>query len=348
MLTRVSGGVTTRFTWDGWDLVKEDDGTNVIRYYCPQGELFSIERNSTFYQVHTDALGSVRALTDSTGAVAASYTYGAWGETLSASHPSGWTLSTLFVGAFGVRFDPTTGLHYMRNRWYDAGLGRFLSRDPIGIQGGSLYEYTLNQPTQWIDPEGTDLLTGALTVGWGVAIVEPTPFGEGIMYGLSMVAGAHIGNEVIKATSPTGAGVSVRNLKPSYYGDIDEIKNKHRIQKMETTVAEEDEPNYAIRRPSSPVDEGRARHPVDRVSPPQEKNRHPERRGNIRYHTPNGQCQRKFEQCLKNADARRDKEAGRPCQPNSMDYKLCDRTKKNCDKAKGNPYIVATPDWPWF
>ena len=47
MLTRTSGGVTTKPTWDGWDCVKEDDGTNVIRYYCPQGELFSIERNST-------------------------------------------------------------------------------------------------------------------------------------------------------------------------------------------------------------------------------------------------------------------------------------------------------------
>lgn len=154
MLTRTSGGVTTKFTWDGWNCIREDDGTNVIRYYCPQGELFSIERNSTFYQVHTDALGSVRALTDSTGAIAASYTYGPWGETLAASHPSGWTLSFLFVGGLGVRFDSTTGLHYMRNRWYDAGLTRFLSRD--FVKTINPYEYAESNPLDNFDPMGLD------------------------------------------------------------------------------------------------------------------------------------------------------------------------------------------------
>lgn len=170
--TPVQGATSTRpkYTWDGWDCVKEDDGTNVIRYYCPQGELFSIERNATFYQVHTDALGSVRALTDSTGAVAASYTYGAWGETLSASHPSGWTLSTLFVGGLGLRFDPTTGLHYMRNRWYDAGLGRFISRD--ALMSRNRYEYAFNNPLTWVDTNG---LQPHLPPGWHYAIEDGVP-----------------------------------------------------------------------------------------------------------------------------------------------------------------------------
>ncbi|MEW6283075.1 MAG: hypothetical protein AB1758_30965, partial [Candidatus Eremiobacterota bacterium] len=103
-----------KFTWDGMTCVKEDDGTNVTRYYAPQGELHSFERNSTRYQVHSDALGSVRALTDSTGAVVAHWEYGAWGDTLSTSaEPSGFTMPYKFVGSLGVRHDPATGLFYM-------------------------------------------------------------------------------------------------------------------------------------------------------------------------------------------------------------------------------------------
>lgn len=65
----------------------------------------------------------------------------------------------LFVGALGVRFDSATGLHYCRQRWYDAaGLQRFLSRDPIGVEGGiNLYAYCENSPIDAVDPSGTQL-----------------------------------------------------------------------------------------------------------------------------------------------------------------------------------------------
>lgn len=154
MLTRTSGGTTLSLTWDGWNCVKETDGTNVFRWYCPQGELFSFERNSTFYQVHLDALSNVRAVSDSSGAVVGSYTYGPWGETLSASEPSGFTMPWKFVGGSGVRHDPTTGLHYMRNRWYDAGLARFLSCDPFEKTGR--YKYCNNSPLDFLDPHGLE------------------------------------------------------------------------------------------------------------------------------------------------------------------------------------------------
>ncbi len=36
----------------------------------------------------------------------------------------------------GREIDGGTGLYYVRNRWYDVQLGRFLSEDPIGLAGG--------------------------------------------------------------------------------------------------------------------------------------------------------------------------------------------------------------------
>ncbi len=206
MLTRVSGGVTTKYTWDGWNCVKEDDGTNVFRWYCPEDELHSFERNSAFYQVHSDALGSVRAITDSNGDVVGSYTYGAWGEILSASEPSGITMPYKWVGAYGIRHDPTTGLCYMRNRWYDgAGLQRFLSKDPLSKSvastddlrsGWNSLAYAENSPLEIIDPTG---LSGAAagaaagwTIAWGIALGEPTPCGEIIVGAAAILAGASV------------------------------------------------------------------------------------------------------------------------------------------------------------
>ncbi|MDR0746517.1 MAG: RHS repeat-associated core domain-containing protein [Helicobacteraceae bacterium] len=54
----------------------------------------------------------------------------------------------------GQYFDVETGLHYNTFRYYDPGCGRFISPDPINIQGGlNLYQYAPNA-ANWIDPWG--------------------------------------------------------------------------------------------------------------------------------------------------------------------------------------------------
>jgi RHS repeat-associated protein len=54
----------------------------------------------------------------------------------------------------GQQFDEETGLHYNRHRYYDPGVGRFVSQDPIGLLGGSnLFAYAPN-PLGWVDPFG--------------------------------------------------------------------------------------------------------------------------------------------------------------------------------------------------
>lgn len=57
-------------------------------------------------------------------------------------------------GALGVRYDSTTGLHYMRARWYDSSVQRFISRDPL--RSKNRYEYAGNSPVNFIDPTGLD------------------------------------------------------------------------------------------------------------------------------------------------------------------------------------------------
>ncbi len=50
--------------------------------------------------------------------------------------------------------DEETGLYYNRHRYYDPDMGRYITQDPIGLQGGlNGYEYVAS-PTGWVDPLG--------------------------------------------------------------------------------------------------------------------------------------------------------------------------------------------------
>jgi RHS repeat-associated protein len=157
MLTRDDGTDVTTFVWDGWDLLSETTDSVTTDYLVPNGLIHSFLRDGDLYVCHVDGLGSIRMVTDAAGDVVAQFEYGAWGELLEGSFdsvPGGLPIG--FVGALGVRFDSATGLHYMRQRWYSSELQRFISRDPIGLDGGNnLYTYVGNSPTNYIDPTGT-------------------------------------------------------------------------------------------------------------------------------------------------------------------------------------------------
>jgi uncharacterized protein RhaS with RHS repeats len=57
--------------------------------------------------------------------------------------------------------DKETGLYYYRARYHDPVEGRFISKDPIGFEGGiNLYAYVQNNPINWIDPDGLSKTKG--------------------------------------------------------------------------------------------------------------------------------------------------------------------------------------------
>ncbi|UQN71680.1 RHS domain-containing protein [Burkholderia multivorans] len=104
---------------------------------------------------HCDQIGTPQELTDEAGEVAWSARYRAWGEAKEviseAARKAGIRNPLRFQGQY---FDHETGLHYNRHRYYDPGSGRFVSKDPIGLQGGlNAFQYALN-PVQWVDPLG--------------------------------------------------------------------------------------------------------------------------------------------------------------------------------------------------
>lgn len=101
----------------------------------------------------TDALGSVRALTNSSGSVTDSKSTDAFGLVVTASGSTPTPFG--FAGNHGYQQDDETGLMRLGHRMYDASTGRFISRDPIH-DGYNWYTYCENDPLNAVDPEGLD------------------------------------------------------------------------------------------------------------------------------------------------------------------------------------------------
>lgn len=114
-----------------------------------------------------DHLGTPQRMIDGTGTVVWAADYTAFGKATVAGG-SAVENNLRFPGQY---YDAETGLHYNWNRTYDPQLGRYLSTDPIGINGGdlNLYAYVAGNPGSWSDPFGLDTYRQNRYIGTNIA-----------------------------------------------------------------------------------------------------------------------------------------------------------------------------------
>ncbi|MFG1173929.1 RHS repeat domain-containing protein [Erwiniaceae bacterium CAU 1747] len=157
----------TRFLWQGWRrLQSRTEGHQQTYCYDPDEDytpLACIERHYSgdrLYWYHTDLNGSPQEVTDEQGEMVWSGQYGMFGE-VARQTDAMWRNFSQPLGAFrqrlryaGQYLDEETGLHYNTFRYYAPEVGRFITPDPVGLNGGiNLYQYAPN-PLSWIDPLG--------------------------------------------------------------------------------------------------------------------------------------------------------------------------------------------------
>ena len=151
------GGVRTNFFYSDEGLIGEYDlsGTETRTYgYAPNSTwttdpLFQ-KTGSNYYWYQNDHLGTVQNMIDTSGVVVWAATYDVFGR-------ANVTVATIenSLRFPGQKYDPETGLQYNWNRFYDPKIGRYLTPDPIGLEGGiNFFLYAGSNPTNFIDPLG--------------------------------------------------------------------------------------------------------------------------------------------------------------------------------------------------
>jgi RHS repeat-associated protein len=214
-VSKTDSGTTTKYLVDpnGFlpQVIAEMDGAyNITSYYVYDGIglVAKMTPSGSIYFYHYNGSGNTIAMTDSSGSMVNKYAYDEFGNlvNLQESVPNPF----LFVGQYGV-MDDDNGLLYMRARYYDPQVGRFINKDPIGFAGGlnlygymdnvgkshldtNLYTYTGDNPVNDMDPLG--LWAIKLSYYWG--------------YGGSLSFGREGGKSFVRVAGGFGAGGGIR------------------------------------------------------------------------------------------------------------------------------------------
>ncbi len=157
---------TVHYFYHNWQVIEEQDASDLTEATYVYGlyidEVLNMQRDvddDTLiedYYYHTDDLYNVVAITDSSGAVVERYDYDDFGKPSISIQQSSIQNPYLFTGR---RLDPETDFYHYRTRYLAADVGRFTTRDTIGIWGdevevGNGYTYVGNGPGSFVDPNG--------------------------------------------------------------------------------------------------------------------------------------------------------------------------------------------------
>ena len=184
-LMRIQSGVTNYYVYGAgllYQVTETATATNTLTY-------------------HFDYRGSTIALTDGNGLVTDRIEYSLYGLTTYRTGTNDTPF--LFNGRYGVMTDPN-GLLYMRARYYNPYLCRFLNPDPLGFGGGmNFYAYANGNPVLYLDPFGLSFWSDTGDYFCGVGQVF-----EG--YGLAI--GGTVTGIYTAATHPINTAVGLYNV----------------------------------------------------------------------------------------------------------------------------------------
>ncbi|GBC62857.1 hypothetical protein DENIS_3841 [Desulfonema ishimotonii] len=155
-MRKIAGGETVCFIYDVNSLLigeTDGDGNPLRDYVYLNGQPAAMKvygEGAGWYYFLNDHLGTPQKLVDASGNVVWEAGYLPFGDVQIGRADVENNLR--FPGQY---YDAETGLHYNWHRYYDPGSGRYITGDPIGLEGGmNVYAYVNGNPVNWADPDG--------------------------------------------------------------------------------------------------------------------------------------------------------------------------------------------------
>ncbi len=220
------GSTTTRYGYDHWNRVTSDQKDSGAASQYIRGNRVLVKKDLTnqkdYYYLY-NGHGDVVQMVGTDGSLVNSYQYDEWGNVIQKKE----TVLNEFKYA-GELYDAETGLYYLKARYYDPKIGRFLNEDsyegqidnPLSI---NVYTYVHNNPLVYTDPSGHS--------------VDPEPSEE------SNIGGSPIGSNYSGSKSGSGnSGGTGRSSTTSSQSAKSQLKEK-KVEQDVVRSAEESEKN---------------------------------------------------------------------------------------------------------
>ena len=154
-------GVATKYTLHGKNIVHMTSGTDELHFfYDAQNRPAVVVYNGVPYAYVKSLQGDIVAILDENGNTVVSYGYDAWGAPLWCTGERAETLGKVQPFRYrGYVFDEETGLYYLKSRYFNSAICRFISSDVFfekinSANSQNIYTYCHNEPVVKYDKNG--------------------------------------------------------------------------------------------------------------------------------------------------------------------------------------------------
>ncbi len=186
-VSKIVNGMETKYLLNGKQVMHLTVGNDKLHFfYDAQGWPAKVNYNGVIYTYIHNLQGDVVGLLDNAGALVVEYKYDAWGRPIASTGSMAATLGKRNPFRYrGYIYDEETGLYYLRSRYYNPLVGRFVNADdtikPKALLS-SVYAYCANKPVVRVDYSGKLYLSIELyTIALSARLYEKFDFSKTLL-----------------------------------------------------------------------------------------------------------------------------------------------------------------------
>ena len=181
-VSKIVNGMETKYLLNGKQVMHMSVGNDKLHFfYDAQGRPAKVSFNGTVYTYIHNLQGDIVGLLDNSGTLVVEYKYDAWGKPIATTGSLAATLGKRNPFRYrGYVYDEETELYYLRSRYYNPLVGRFVNADALVCQ--NVFSYASGSPLNLGDSSGMSseavASPSSTPISFMRAVEAATQFGE--------------------------------------------------------------------------------------------------------------------------------------------------------------------------